>query len=416
MNSSQKKLHIWEENIESGLDRRATCAQSNLGMYPYIIIFGIVWAAAFWETLSRNTLPFYFAFISAFLFTSLRYYTGYDWPVYESIFNGVSPIFQAEYEELLGVSVEYSKELGFVVLTSILKQLSNDFQIVIFFSALILYVGLYLFLQTFSMQRACVFAVTFSWLVFSLHFSVLRQSIAVGFILMAASCMFNKKVTLMLLFSLVAMLVHISSILYIALICFSFIRLTRLSVMLMWLGALACSILFKYFVDYVLLVFFFLPDAIITKLEYYLLGKGSTLDLIEIIYVYAYTFTVGLWLIYTNNYFYRHNRYLQVLYNFAVLFMVLQCCFLEVPVFRNRLLYIGFLVNFLVFFFWLNKQLLLTRVCVTATLFVAISAYYGMFLVKGSSTPFIPYQSYLQAKISGYEGDARERMEDYKTR
>ena len=153
-------------------------------MYPYVLIFIVLWIASGLQLFFKLRHLLVFSSIIVIIFLSLRFETGYDWPAYQQVFNATPSVFNAGLNGIFEIADSESKEPLFVFFISLLKEFGAEFQLLIVICAVLQISAFAKFLNMLKENSATVFAISMTWLLFTLYMSTLRQGLAVSFFLM----------------------------------------------------------------------------------------------------------------------------------------------------------------------------------------------------------------------------------------
>jgi len=118
-------------------------------------------------------------FLVVVFFVSFRFETGFDWPVYKAIFQA----FQNEFKvtELLFYQASYSQEAGFLLLAGIFASFLPNYEIFQALISLVFLISIWrLSLAVGVNNIAMVFALVLSYLLLTVGFSTVRQSLAIA--------------------------------------------------------------------------------------------------------------------------------------------------------------------------------------------------------------------------------------------
>ena len=113
------------------------------------------------------------------VFIGLRFETGFDWPAYKEVFQGLKPI--DSLGQFFQESREFNQEIAFLAVLAALSKIFGQYELAQFaFTAL--FVGSLIFLaKALNVQRtALFFTVAISYVLFTLGFSTVRQSVAIA--------------------------------------------------------------------------------------------------------------------------------------------------------------------------------------------------------------------------------------------
>ena len=181
-------------------------------MLTYVVVFLLMFIIA---PIARTRAAMAIFFLSAVFFISLRYETGFDWPVYKAVFEA----FQGEFilGELASYQDTYSQELGFLLFTGVLAGLLPSYEV---FQALISVIFLTsiwrLALASGAKNVALVFALVLSYLLLTVAFSTVRQSLAIALFNFGLIAILSSRRWLGAFLFMLSVTVQVSAALYIA--------------------------------------------------------------------------------------------------------------------------------------------------------------------------------------------------------
>jgi hypothetical protein len=296
---------------------------------------------------------------------------------------------------LTSIAETYKQEIGFVFLLSLLKNLSSDFQIVIFTVSAIETYALYKFLQTTTKSPSSVLAVVGSWLLFTLYFSVLRQGLAVSFFLLFIIYMHKQFYKRAILMAFLSINMQISSGIYYILYLFSAIKIKKDFLMLFF----TISLFLGYFSHNIsIYLFSFIQSLGIPvlsgKMTWYMQGRITNVSIFDRTFVYFYSITMFTFLYMTWDTY--KSKLMVRLSFFALIYIFIQLIFVDYPLIRNRLQYVSFTIQFiLIINYFYNKIIILKFLLMTIILAIVLS-YYTLMLTKAYSVVFTPYQDYIR--------------------
>jgi len=373
-------------------------------MEIYFIIFGLLWASAFSEYILKKKHAIYFSIIIAYFFTAFRFETGNDWPMYARIFDNVSPIFSSSINELLINAKTFNKELLFVLYNSVMKQVWGEFQVIIVVTTTLYFFTFFKFLEAIKAQRATVFAASFSWLIFSLYFSTLSQSMAISFFLLFWVSRINLQNRMAFVWAALAILFQVSSIIYFIVYLLSKKIPSRKILLIGWVLILLIILgqidIAGKLIELVLSILSSVGfSGISNKVSYYLFDRGLILNTFDQAFVLLSTLLIGGWLLFKKNL--SKKMALPELYGFAIYFIFFQGLFISHVVFRYRLLYVAFPIIFMILYSTYNHSKLVTRSTLLALSFMVSITYGVLYLNKRDAITFVPYQNYLYLRIFG---------------
>lgn len=181
-----------------------------------MITYVFFWATSLFSgLLIRGRIATHIFFILVFLFVGLRLETGFDWPVYKSIHQ----IFQESFTltDVVLVSAFYGQEMGFLFslgFTSYYFQSLEMFQAIV--TILLLWSTAFLARTAGVQKLAMVIAIMMTYLMWSVGFSTLRQSMAISFFNFGLAFFMRKQRFSGVAFFIAAVSFQMSSLIYIA--------------------------------------------------------------------------------------------------------------------------------------------------------------------------------------------------------
>ncbi|PFG23026.1 EpsG-like putative glucosyltransferase [Pseudomonas lurida] len=189
----------------------------------YLIIFYIAILRFF--TLRRDLPLTLLLYILVGIIGGIRYETGMDWPQYSDYFDSIS-VEQGLYTSYLSNNYKLAFEFGYFLLNYLIKYLGGGVEIVFLTASLFCALSTYLLSSFFPGNRIFIFAIYISYNFIYMHFSTVRQSIAVGlfFIALWIHLKFSNK-KLMILALALCVCFQISALLYLFIFfCSFFVR------------------------------------------------------------------------------------------------------------------------------------------------------------------------------------------------
>lgn len=108
----------------------------------------------------------------------------------------------------------YGFERGFIIYMAILKYITNDFQLFLFISAIIVLVPILILIYKHSENVMFSIIMYSSWIIYYFSFSGIRQSIAISITVIASIFLLNKKIVTFILFVLLASYIHTSALFF----------------------------------------------------------------------------------------------------------------------------------------------------------------------------------------------------------
>jgi len=388
-------------------------------MAAYYFIFVVLWTGSFITYLTNSSkltkaIVTGISILACFIFVGFRLETGYDWYLYTEVYNNIKRFSFNNFHNLIDISNHYSFELLFVIYYSLLKWISSDFIFSQIISSLILFSSTYSFLRKITPYYLIVFTISYCWLFVSVYFSVVRQSISISLFLIFILLESRQRKSRSILLLITAVLIQYSSIIYFILYYIAkleFIFKYRKFLLLLSVVILALSTLGFNISIYSLELIIKAGIPFITqKLDWYIHSRTTNIAIYDYVFVYTFTIVVGYFLLKSWQYA-KTNKTSFIIYNFCILYIVLQAFFIDYPIFRNRIMYVGFTlaVTVLVTHY---RYGLMKRLIFTASLSITL-LYLTLFLNINSSLPFIPYKNYILSYFVEYEDDSLDRVKEY---
>ena len=372
-------------------------------MLIYLIFISLLFALNFLsldKKLQRlGTLLFFILYI---FFVGFRFETGFDWLTYRDEFNAIN--FDNNFwNEIVDTAKEYKHEPFYVFSIYIIKFIFRDFFFVIFFTSLFLYYSYKQLATTFKINVNSLVFIILLFSLFTVHFSVIRQSIALSCFNLAIVAWQNKRKKKIYIFLLLSFLFHFSSIIYISLLLLS-ILLSKVKS-----TATLLKIYFStFFIGFILprIITFDNSTRIGNKINHYL-NYDTTGNLGEIVFNLVLYFGVLIFLYSLRKKVSKNLNWMTHFINLSVLFSLI---FFTINPIRNRIFYelcTIISVYFLIFkksHYWYRDFKMMFLNSLGAILFMAS-------ILKFYSISFIPYQSYFQLWIFNDSGNGEARQE-----
>lgn len=396
-------------------------------MLIYYLVFFVVWTSAFLTYLVKinrlhKEVVSASCVIACFLFVAFRYHTGYDWPKYVLIWEQAPTLGPRFLESCRSISVHHGEEFFYILTNGILKSVYPDFLILQVLASAILFGSLMAFLRHTTKHYLFVFAITYSWLFRSVFFSVIRQSMAIGFFLLFIVLLQKRRHVLALIVLLLAIFMHYSSCLYFFLYALAFLPFGHRTRALLWwsscgflvLGALGASLSWVQGTTGSLIssgILAHLPPMIATKMRFYILEKVAGASDLDIAFVVFTMFAVGGCLVVEKNR-YRPRTLGYVLLNWCVLFLLFQAIFFPFQTIRNRMTYVGIIFVSVIVLGALDrvaKHSVLIRSSVFFFSSVSMFFVLTLFFLSPISLPFVPYYTYFTKDVVSIQDDSYHR-------
>lgn len=379
-------------------------------MLAYIVTINLVWFSAFCEfvNLKNSKVVLYISLTYVFLFVSLRYETGYDWTAYKIIFQRVEAFSFGGWQDYSLISIEYSKELAFVLFNAILKTFSDDFQILVFLASSLYFISVLYLLKNITSKPAFVFAIIFSFLIFTVYFSVIRQSISIALFNFFLVAYLHRKFVYCFFLALTSMLMQYSAIIYFIAFYLSDRLPKKLSLYMiliaMFLVSLSMGGIVNIFAE---LTSHLELGWVGEKLIYYFYERQSDVRLLDKVFMYGLVFIFFPVLV---NFYSKANGFWKKLCGMGILLSFAEILFIDYTVFRYRLFYAIFPIQVAIATMLVLQQPKLFRIIVFIFSFVLSVSYSSLFLLKDNALPFIPYQFWPTHYFYNDEGTGAERI------
>ena len=177
-----------------------------------VLLFGTAYNVNYTQKRKRNFLILIFAIITA-LATLRKYTVGIDTKHY---CNGYKVISNLGWESFQNINYEW----GFTALCKLLNNISPEPQLLIIVSSLLIFppVGMFIYKNSDDVVLSTYLFIALN--IFSMNMNVMRQSIAVGIILLGLECLKKNKYVLFIAFVLLASLFHQSALLCLIMLLF----------------------------------------------------------------------------------------------------------------------------------------------------------------------------------------------------
>lgn len=351
----------------------------------------------------------YFSLAIFVLVAGTRFETGYDWQAYTSIYNSspsLKDILLLNSEELSLVDMEPL----FLFVNVLLKTVCNNVAILFFAVALFNGITIHKLCSVLKVNSSFVFAVYFCVAYLTGQMTLLRQSIASSFVLIALVSMIHERPSKSYFFGLVSLGFQVSTLVFSPIF---FFKKYKPNVILITF-CLFTFILGVILIDDIVIILLTLllkltsGNIAIKLAEYIDVGQfnssfGSWVYLVINLIVLRLTYTMGIKQKWQNEF---------LVYFYSTLLMIFALTLLShQPIFWNRIqLVVVPLQAILLFKFSLTLGF-------RQRLFFLIAIYLVSFMIliysllKENMSPFIPYQSIIEHIYSNERGDGAYRLE-----
>ena len=184
-------------------------------MFPYLFVFFSTMLLAFLKDIRQfSKFKFFISFLIIFSLSILYYYRDYsiglDTYTYVGMIEDVTLL--DDFGSAINYALNYHVEIGFILYLYFLSFFANA-HFIFFITVIIIYSNLNLTLNKFKVNSLLYYAAFFSYCgVFLWSFNILRQMVAISFVMLAVSYLLNNKTKIFFLFILIASFFHYSSV------------------------------------------------------------------------------------------------------------------------------------------------------------------------------------------------------------
>jgi hypothetical protein len=379
-------------------------------MAAYLVIAVCLWSLAYLEqtpSQHRRSLLHWPALILFIGFAGLRFETGYDWLGYERVLSD-TPTLREVMECPDRLTEDTQMEPLFAALNVAVKSVGGDLQLLFFVAMLFNGLVIYRFVCRYGRFPLFCLATYFCWAYLTAQMTLVRQSLASSFILLAVLYVLENKKFKAAVFVLLGIGFHVSVAMFVPVFF-----LTRFRPRPSWLAAavlMGFFVLFnggELFQDVLEFIRPYTANITREKIDVYINVGAYEVTTGSLIYAAINTLFLGL--------AYREGERTQwtlrsrLFFHLSLFLLVGQLYFSALPVIWNRIQCVVFVVQtcqlasrLAIFRFRLQPLL----ACAACSMVVLL-----WYLAQPRNTPFIPYRSYLEYAVTGDPGDGRARME-----
>lgn len=348
-------------------------------MLPYIAALTLFWGGATIALFRKRTdfLLLCVVFVAFVLLAGTRYETGFDWPVYELALSEAPTLVDLFNGAVLQDTVRLMEPL-FLLLLSTLKSFDADIQ---------------------------------SWAYLVVQMAVIRQSLAVSFLMLAIMAFDRRRLARAALWLAMGTFIQYSLLLFLPIFFTAIWR--RLLAWRYWIvGGLTLVLLSGISMFWMLqAIAGLIPNAFIAgKLAgYAALAPSPGFSVTAAAYFVLHT-AIFLFLSRTYD---PSSRIETVLIGSMMMMVIAQALIPEWPLLWNRLHYFVIVAQIVMLARrWHTLPQVRMRVEYLAVYGLSLAVFAKLILWPGME-PYLPYQSYLEQAWTGYAGDGRQRAEDY---
>jgi len=321
-------------------------------------------------------------------------------------------LFVPEISEIFFIAVEQQKEFLFVLLNSVSKTIWDSYISIQIIASGMYFYALNQLLRIVPTHRALVFALTFSWLCFTLMMSAVSQSLAVAvfyMFLVTRQRHGRKRAAL----AVTAIAFQVSAGLYFAVYYAARLTVGKLTMTAALLIFYALALLSISPASFVIEIFISIsPGWISSKLSYYLNDRGLEGNIFDFYFIRALAGATVLWLIFSYDHFQKADGVVYILFKMIFFATVFQLVFIEQTVFRYRMLYMIFPVLFLLAASRLTTVNIVQRLVLFSGLLTVSGTYFALYLGKELSIAFLPYQNVIVSALFDIPSTGFERYID----
>lgn len=376
-----------------------------------IIFFGIDFANKF-SSPAANRILNYISLSIFVLIAGTRYETGYDWAAYTLVYENAPTIQDILFENQDWFSFSQMEPM-YLLLNILLKTFCNNVTLLFLTSALFNGFVIHKVSQKFKVNSSFVFAVCFCTIYLTGQMTLLRQSLASSFILLALLWLYlggRVNIYKSYFYLILAAGVQVSSMLFMPfLVALKFKPNLKFTLFVIVLGVLSTIFIDNLIVLFLSSLLAFTTGNIYVKLlEYIQIGSftsstASWLYLIINLFILKSIFNVGRiknWLIEYKIYFY------------GTFFMVLMLTFLSnQPIFWNRIQLVIVPIQAIYLYKYISSLKHEFNYILSVIIYFICFVILLYSLQKENMIPFIPYQSVIEHIFSNDRGDGAYRLE-----
>ncbi len=355
-----------------------------------------------------------------FITSAFRYETGVDWIVYLDMLEKIAPI-SAITTNVGRMKIFQQPDLGYDILTSIIKELGGGIQLVFFIMSAISSYFLYKSLRIYSRYPAITLVVYFCLIFFTLDMSGMRQGVALTIFLYATQFIEKKNFGKYLFFVVLATLFHWSSVLLIPL--YPLVRKSYSTVFILFLVLISLIVFFLHIKWLSSVIIFILPyftanAKLIEKMVVYTSDKSFTggwdLNFTILFNVFS-SLIILLLLLWRRRELETRFFYFRIFFNIYFFQLVLYFSISELSEIAERLRLFFLIANvilipYLLLLFDRRIQRGLFTCFILIYSFINCRAY---ILERPATIAHHPYQNYVVYKTLGLESSGYRRLKEH---
>lgn len=375
-------------------------------MWPYIVLIFITWFSSFLKY--QNPLRYFLFFVPTMLIVGFRYEVGFDWPVYTRQFEQFQSIDITEFFPKLSAFVLlYAQEPLFLITSFFAAQIFPVYEIFQFFVYFLFIISIIVLGKAIGSRNIIGAMVPIHmFLLFTLEFSTIRQSIAISFFNIGLAYYLNRSRSIAILYQGAAIFTQSSTILYLLVQLWNSSVTKWSRVAILFTSGIA---IFLSAGGLELIPVSLLPGFLSQKLDYYMFNRGYNYSIYEQLFFLALFGSIAIIFRRPSNSFNPKIQYLADMVVFLCLFAFMA---FWVNTIRNRLMYEIIILSSLISYgpsFKMQRTLQLLLLS-SSLIFFIVS------VTKSTSFVYIPYQNYLWYKANDIKSDGlyrNDRLRQY---
>lgn len=326
----------------------------------------------------RIVLPFRLIIWAVIIF---RYQTGYDWPAYTDHFEGIASAPSLATGEF---------EVGFQAFVWLVAQITDNVEI-LFWAVSIAVLSAVWFFERLVPARwvGVLYLVVVNFLIFSIFFSVLRQSLAwalclVGLVILAGNHRDWRGYAALL----AAPFFQITSVMYVAIVLAGLVPMRTIW---FWTTAIVGAALVRA-------AWFAVPhlpkNSLTEQATFYVRysQEAPSLEMLFLIVLCSFCLGAIAWL--------HRRKSLDVITRAAIFSALAVLVFVDVTILRNRILYLMVPLVIVAMIRAPHPRRLYQGAAVVA-LSMLSAFYYGAWFLRQTAVAIVPYQNYLASRATG---------------
>lgn len=343
-------------------------------------------------------------------FVAFRFETGFDWPIYKALYSIGK---EAGTVDFGGYSRIYNGEPLYIITQSLLAKIFPSYEYLQFIYSAIFLSSLFYFGVNFARAKVFEFlSIVMSYLVLTVGFSTVRQSLAISFVLLALVLFNRGRFYFAAAIAVVGVFFHYSAILYVAafLICIASIRFDRTRGVATF-SVVLIAILCSYVCIFLAWKFGILPSG--ERVHYYAAAlQNYRFGLWDGMFAALFIGMAGHVMI-SEAFFSRnleHGKIHEMISRMVLVLAAISFASLILPVVRDRLSYL----------LWILYAVFLTRpgVFLRKLATISVVAFGILFNVIAhfrypNSLMFLPYQNSITGSTGGAGRSGGERYNEF---